>query len=67
MEALTITGHTWFYRGCRECFTCRKVHAPPEGLTELDLEQYRYETKAMPWGWNAADPTSEIPWPGHPQ
>lgn len=55
-----VTGHGWFYRGCRECFICGKVHAPPEGFTEDDVERYRYRPDAMPWGRITADPTSEV-------
>lgn len=58
-------GHTWFYRGCRECFICGKKHAPPDGYTEADVERYRYSSsmknKGMPWGWDTADPETSMP------
>lgn len=37
-----VTGHGWFYRGCRECCACGRVHAPPDGMTEEQIEWYRY-------------------------
>lgn len=59
IEQREVTGHTWFYRGCRECFSCGVVHAAPEGFTEEDVERYRYAL-SMPWGWSTADPATRV-------